>query len=460
MSEPDVAGVSNPFIYGQILLPGYPFCRRPELEKQVQDTADSRRRAVLLGDRRMGKSSLVEHTLGGSDRILLSVDLRGLESVSDFIDRLLLRLATQLETRRPLLKHLPAAFKDALSFVSTLRVNIAGLVEFQASNKVKASTVMQAMDALQRASQWRPLVVFFDEFQEIAENLDAKASNHLLGVLRSEIQRQDRIAYIFAGSARSAMMELFTKGSSHFYQSASIVDVGPIPRQAMGRFFKEQFALGGRDLTEDAQHAIFALAGDSPNDQQQFAYHIWARSTPGSIDLKALQSAFATLMAEVGRRGEQILDDATTIQRRALFAIALREDEEFARDEFLRFGGFRGHSSLAAAIKPFLKGNSALLEKRGSRVRYRERFIRLWLILQLMRNPSMFRGTAKIAKEERYTLLLPYFESSGLSLQRVEDAALEKRDGKNADPMPLRNLQIPQLGIIPAQNFFVNVPMT
>jgi hypothetical protein len=413
MSAAATKVTSNPFIYGQILLPGRPFCRRPSLERQVREAADARQKIVLLGDRRMGKSSLVEHTLGGPDRILLSVDLRGLESVSDFIDRLLVRLAAQLEAHRPLLKNLPAAFREALSFVSSLRVNIAGLVEIDAGNKVKASTVIQAMNALERASRWRPLVVFFDEFQEIAENLEARASNHLLGVLRSEIQRQDRIAYIFAGSARSTMMELFTAERSHFYQSASILDVGPIPQDDMARFLKEQFTLGGRILTPQARQAIFALAGDSPNDQQQFAYHIWARSTPGPIDLPALQSAFATLMAEVGRRGEQILDDATSAQRRALFAVALREDEEFARDAFLRFAGFRGHSSLASALRPFLKGSSALLEKRGSRIRYRERFIRLWLILQVMRNPSMFRGTAAaLEKDERYTLLLPYLQEA------------------------------------------------
>src|SRR5262249_1235960 len=160
-----------------------------------------------------------------------------------------LRLSTALETNRPLTKHLPAAFKDALSFVSTLRINVAGLLEVEAGNKVKASTVIQAMDALRRASQWRSLVVFFDEVHEIAENLDVKASNHLLGVLRSEIQRHDKVAYIFAGSARSAMMDLFTTESSHFFQSASILEVGPIPHNDMARFLEQQFALSGRELT-------------------------------------------------------------------------------------------------------------------------------------------------------------------------------------------------------------------
>lgn len=59
-------------------------------------------------------------------------------------------------------------------------------------------------------------------------------------------------------------------------------------------------------------------------------------------------------MAEVSRRDELILDESTPAQRRALFAIAVRKNEEFARDAFLRFAGFVRHTSLAAAMRPFL----------------------------------------------------------------------------------------------------------
>jgi AAA+ ATPase superfamily predicted ATPase len=400
--------IPNPFIYGQVLLPGRPFCARPKLEADVLQAANNQQRVVLLGDRRMGKSSLAEHTLGGTDRVLVPVDLRGLDSVEDFIDRLLLRLSTKLDEHRPLVKHLPASFKEALAFVSDLRLSIGGLVEIQAKAKVKASTVIQAMNAVERASQWRPLVVFFDEFQEIAENLDEKPARHLLGVLRGEIQRQNRVAYLFAGSARSSMRELFTAESSHFYQSATILEVGPIPQADMARFLTEQFARGGRELEADTQQAIFSLAGDSPNDQQQFSYHLWTQSTPGRIGLPELRRAFATLMAEVSRRGEVILDEATPAQRRALLAIAVREDEEFARDSFLRFAGFRQHSSLTSAMRTFLRGNNAILEKRGSKVRYRERFMRLWMLLQVMRNPSMLPAARNLQADGDHSLLLPY----------------------------------------------------
>lgn len=403
----------NPFVYGQVLLPGRPFCPRPKLEAAVLQAARSRARIVLVGERRMGKSSLVEHTLGRTEGLLVPVDLRGLDSTEDFIDRLLMRLSTKLEEQRPLTKHLPAGLKEALSFVSGLRVSVGGLIEIQARPaKVKASTVVQALQAVERASRWRPVVVFLDEFQEIAENLEDRVARHLLGVLRSEIQRQSGVAYIFAGSARSSMLELFTAESSHFYQSATLLEVGPIPRADMGKFLRAQFARGGRELDDQALQAIFALAGDSPNDQQQLSYHLWTQSTPGAVGIAEMRRAFAALMAEVSRRGEIILDEVTPSQRRALFAIALRENEEFARDAFLRFAGFKGHSSLAAAMRPFLRGKNAVLEKRGSRVRYRERFMRLWMLLQVLKNPSVFPHSRSVAPDEEQTLLQPYLAGS------------------------------------------------
>ena len=97
------------------------------------------------------------------------------------------------------------------------------------------------MDAVERASRWKPLTVFFDEFQDIVENLEERDARHLLGVLRGEIQRHAKVAYIFAGSARSSMLEIFTGERSHFYQSATIQDIGPIPEADM-RF-------GHRDVT-------------------------------------------------------------------------------------------------------------------------------------------------------------------------------------------------------------------
>jgi len=406
------ASITNPFVYGQVLIPGRPFCPRPQLEASVLEAAAHQQRLVLLGERRMGKSSLVEHTLAGPGHILVAVDLRGLDSAQDFVDRMMLRLSTTLEAHRALTKHLPESLKSALAFISEVNVSLHGVVSVSARPKPKASNVIHAMDAIERASRWRPFVVFFDEFQEIVENLDEREARHLLGVLRAEIQRHTRVAYVFAGSARGSMLELFTAENSHFYQSANILEVGPIPQADMANFLKAQFARGRRELSADTSHAIFALAGDSPNDQQQLAYHLWTQSAPGRLGHEELKRAFSALLAEVSRRGELILESATPAQRRVLFATAIREDEETSTDSFIRFAGFRNNSSVAAAMRPFLKGTNAILEKRGSRVRYRERFMRLWVLLQVVNIPSLFPAGLPVIASSKQGLLLPYLSNS------------------------------------------------
>ena len=233
----------NPFIFGQVLGAGAPFCARPPLERSIRETVDNRQRLVLLGDRRMGKTSLVEHTLADGDSLLVSVDLLGLASVEDFMDRVLARLETVLSSKRLLTKHLPPSMKEALSAVSSLRVDLP-FVQVEAK-PTKASTVMQVMGLLARVSEWKPLTVFFDEFQETVDRLEEKSAQHLLGVLRGEIQRHSRIAYLFAGSAKDSLTDLFTASGSPFYQSARILEVCPLPREDMAQFLTTQFAKGG-----------------------------------------------------------------------------------------------------------------------------------------------------------------------------------------------------------------------
>jgi len=87
---------------------------------------------------------------------------------------------------------------------------------------------------------------------------------------------------------------------------------------------------------------------------------------------------------------ERMAGDATPSQRRALFALALCEGErEVFGGEFLELAGLRTHQAADQAIKPFLKGPTAVLEKQGSKVRFRERFMRLWVLSRVLRNPRV-----------------------------------------------------------------------
>jgi hypothetical protein len=130
------------------------------------------------------------------------------------------------------------------------------------------------------------------------------------------------------------------------------------------------------------------------------------------VDREALRRAFINVMGEIARRSETILDEATPAQRRVLFALALREGDGAATDSFIRFSGLKANGSVNAAICPFLKGRYALLEKTGKRVRFRDRFVRLWLLALLNRNPGMFPASRSVKENAERRQLLTYIRAA------------------------------------------------
>ncbi|MBW2584976.1 MAG: hypothetical protein JRE36_15765, partial [Deltaproteobacteria bacterium] len=71
----------NPFKYGSIVL-GNDFCGRKDLLKQIAAHMEASQNLVVIGERRIGKSSLVYEAvrkLKGTD--ILYMDLLGIKSV-------------------------------------------------------------------------------------------------------------------------------------------------------------------------------------------------------------------------------------------------------------------------------------------------------------------------------------------------------------------------------------------
>ena len=76
-------------------------------------------------------------------------------------------------------------------------------------------------------SKTNPFVVVFDEFQDI---LNLKDAREVLALLRSKVQFQTDIAYVFAGSIRNKMDSIFNNPDSAFFKSAIPIHVGSLDK--------------------------------------------------------------------------------------------------------------------------------------------------------------------------------------------------------------------------------------
>jgi uncharacterized protein len=366
---------TNPFVFGQVIRPGFAYCPRPDLEHTLLSHCGAGRRVVLLGDRRMGKSSLVINALAGSGQSLLEIDLRGVGSIHGFCSRISAAI-NEHGVPTGFMRGLKGSFQEVKIGPSWLSAKFV---------PAHLDVASELLGRLHGASEGGSLIVFFDEFQDLAENLPPTESKELLGLLRATIQRHHRTAYVFAGSARPSMSDLFTEHDSPFYQTAVPLSVGPIPRTNMQEFLVRQFRLGDRKLARGTAETMIAVAGASPHDVQLFAFYVWSRSERGLIDSEALRTALGDMLAQVGPRAEDVWFSATPAQRRLLSVLASMPggQGQISSHEFLQRASFARNSSALAAARPFLAGRNALLEKTGSTVRYRERWVRLWVLRQL-----------------------------------------------------------------------------
>jgi len=267
----------NAFKYG-CSVEGENFCARPDLAKSLSNYVESGQNLVIQGERRIGKTSLVKETVSSMRGwSMMYADFMGVKSVPAVCNRIADALArfdsSDSFVRKVFaaLAHLrPVATIDAMTGLPTISVD--------ARASSDPSSVTAVMNAVEGHVKGRKVCVVFDEFQDI---LDVKDGDQLLALMRGRIQFMSHTSFVFLGSARNAMMNIFMSPKSPFYKSAAVFDVGTIPDDDFFSFAKDRFATGRRKLDRPLFDRILEFVGRTSGDVQEMCDAIWQMSEPG-----------------------------------------------------------------------------------------------------------------------------------------------------------------------------------
>ena len=101
----------------------------------------------------------------------------------------------------------------------------------------------------------KPCIVAIDEFQTIA-NYEQK---NIEATLRTRIQTMRNTSFIFAGSERSILSQMFFSYSRPFYQSASFMHLDAIERDVYADFAEKMFEGYGKKLDRNAVYDLYDL---------------------------------------------------------------------------------------------------------------------------------------------------------------------------------------------------------
>ena len=267
--------MKNPFAYSNFVT-GNSFCNRSkelvELLKYIQGSQN----VLLYSHRKYGKSSLIQQAFRNiTDNKLnigtMLVELYGTTSEKDFITRSFQGL-NQLESNfERLLKSVGNTLKN-IKLNLSIDSATGGISVSPSFEAVDEKIVLEElMNILSRYSQKRNLVVAFDEFQEVAKYTEPGFEKRL----RSFIQQHSKVCYIFSGSQKHLMNEMFNTNSRAFYKSA---DSFPLPKIETKHYIPWVQGLFQRkdvQLSAEFVEEVVARFENHPMYIQNFLFHLW-----------------------------------------------------------------------------------------------------------------------------------------------------------------------------------------
>ena len=99
-----------------------------------------------------------------------------------------------------------------------------------------------------KATADKPCIVAIDEFQTITDYPE----QNLEALLRTYIQKCNNAWFVFSGSKRHMMGEIFSSPARPFYQSASSLSLKPIPLDAYKSFITQHFEQNNYTIEHEA----------------------------------------------------------------------------------------------------------------------------------------------------------------------------------------------------------------
>ena len=335
--------MENPFSYSEYVT-GEAFCNRGAEQKDLIYYAQNSQNVLIFSHRRMGKTSLVHqviHRLKKSKPKVNSVyiDLYGTLDENDFIDAILTGL-TQIESKLERILKQMAGLKvtggfDPLTNLPTLSASI--------KPREKPEYLEKALNLLVSYSTNQKLLVVFDEFQEVAKYSEAGFEKRL----RKVIQGHRNISYIFSGSQKHILIEMFDTAKRAFYKMARSYPLEKIEIRDYTDWAQKLFKKKNVTVDEEIIIDIVERCDYQPMYIQQFLFDLW-RSDIISLDvLEEIQKSIIT------RQKNQFIvlwDLLTQNQKKALRLLAETEGESIYAAEQLQRVGFNSGSVLQRAL--------------------------------------------------------------------------------------------------------------
>jgi len=363
--------MDNPFRFsGVVEEPA--FCNREKEQKELKHYIESSQNVLLYSHRRYGKSSLILRIFKELKTVKpVYIDLYGTTSVEEFIASFLGGISTIETQMNRLMKVIREGIRSiGVNFtVDPLTGTPTASPVF--NRKVADQTIDEIFALAGGLSKKKKMVIALDEFQEIA----TYGGDAFEKRLRKSIQNHQRISYIFAGSQRHLITEMFNDSKRAFFMQATSYPLGKIKIEHYRAWINGLYRKAKRKIENHFIEDIVKRCENHPMYVQEFFFNIWREE---EIAFELLDKVERNIVEKRIPEYSYVWDALTINQRRALKLIAGTEGRNiFAADNLNRYD-FKTASQVSAALANLVK--LGMVDKNKT-LKIHDPFFKRWLLL-------------------------------------------------------------------------------
>ena len=375
--------MENPFVYGKVVRGKYFADREAEIAELKNDIASSQN-VIVFSPRRYGKTSLILEVL---DRVKVDglltcyIDLFKVTSQETFIAAYAREVARLQGGRiQTMLKNIRDLLPRLVPKVVMKGEKVDLEVEFEFDPRADKGPLFDDLFeavATMSLQTGKKAVVVFDEFQEIT-GWDVKGQ--IERQMRTHFQMHESVSYIFMGSKRHLMQELFRNKNRPFYRFGKHFPLGKIPKDEFAEFIQRHFEETGYQTDLDAIREILHVADDHPYYTQLLCHILWDRKRLEKVIAK--EDIYLAVQEVFMREAHAFHDiwDMLPLKSRQLLVALAKEDSPQVRpfsSGFLQKHNLGSASSVQRAITRLLE--EEVLEKTNGGYQFTDVFFKRWL---------------------------------------------------------------------------------
>jgi AAA+ ATPase superfamily predicted ATPase len=374
--------MENPFYITGIIPEPY-FCDREKETTWMVRTLENKGHILLTSPRRMGKTQLIRHVFEQptikDNYYTFYTDIYPTTSLHELVLFLSKEIYSVLVTKGKVvlnkflagLHSLAGNFGyDPVTNTPTFNIKLGDIHSPEL-------TLEEIFSYLEQAD--KPCIFAIDEFQQIANYPEKNVE----ATLRTHIQKMNNCLFIYAGSNRHILENMFNSTAKPFYNSAEQIYLDCISKEVYTDFAEEQFKKASRRITHEAVSLAYDLFAGHTYYVHNILHNAFAYTdSEETIDETIINKTLSDILEEKGHSFANVMNQLNMQQKETLIAIAKEGIASgITSVAFVKKHALKSPSSVQYAINVLLDKQILTYqnEKRTKKYSVSDRFMEMWI---------------------------------------------------------------------------------